>query len=344
MEKRADAVTYTCDVPFETGGALCKTCRLLPESPQGRRCSRLVAVSPAMKSLLQRAATVATTDASVVMRGESGSGKEVVARALHANSPRRLKPFLAVNCAALPAELLESEFFGHARGAFTGAQTARKGLFEAANGGTLFLDEIAEMPLAMQAKLLRALQDGEIRRVGESQPVHVDVRIICATHQDLRECVRERRFREDLYFRLKIFTIVVPPLRERQADIPVMANMFLVQEGHEGGFTPAARAALVKYPWPGNVRELQNAVKHGAVLSRGEPVDVVHLPEELSAPLAAPLPEPSAGVLLTLEEAERRHVLRVLEACHGQQSDAARVLGIGRTTLWRKLKGFGFDA
>ncbi len=341
MEKQS---AYTCESPFETGGGLCRACRLLPESPQGRRCNRLVAASPAMRSLLQRAATVAGTDASVVMRGESGSGKEVVARALHANSPRRLKPFVAVNCAALPAELMESEFFGHARGAFTGAQAARKGLFETANGGTLFLDEIAEMPLVMQAKLLRALQDGEIRRVGESQPVHVDVRIICATHQSLQQCVRERRFREDLYFRLKIFTLVVPPLRERPEDIPLLARMFLAQESHPRDFMPSALAALVKYPWPGNVRELQNAVKHGAVLSKGAAVELAHLPDELALPVAPPLSELESGALVTLEEAERRHVLRVLEACHGQQGDAARVLGIGRTTLWRKLKGYGLDA
>ncbi len=342
VEQAQPAVPYSCETPFERGGGLCKTCRMLPESPQGRRCNRLVARSEAMQALLARAATVANTDASVVMRGESGSGKEVVARALHANSPRRTKPFLAVNCAALPGELLESELFGHARGAFTGAQTARKGLFEAADGGTLFLDEIAEMPLALQAKLLRALQDGEIRRVGESQPVHVDVRILCATHQNLQQCVREKRFREDLYFRLKVFTLVVPPLRERLEDIPPLAAMFLGQEGHPGRFTPKAMAALQKYPWPGNVRELQNAVKHGAVLSLGKDVDLADLPEELTGPVLLPPPE-SDGALLTLDEAERRHILRVLEACGGQQQDAARVLGIGRTTLWRKLKGYGLD-
>jgi two-component system response regulator HydG len=286
---------------------------------------------------------VANTDAAVVFRGESGSGKEVVARALHANSPRRGKPFLAVNCAALPGELLESELFGHTRGAFTGAQNARKGLFETADGGTLFLDEIAEMPLSLQAKLLRALQDGEIRRVGESEAIHVDVRVVCASHQNLLQCVREKRFREDLYFRLKVFTLVVPPLRERTEDIPVLAGMFLQQEHAGTTFTPRALAALVKYPWPGNVRELQNAVKHGAVLAQGEPVDLEHLPEELSQPTLLPAPEDD-GSLLTLAQAEKRHILRVLEACGGQQLDAARVLGIGRTTLWRKLKTFGLDA
>lgn len=295
-----------------------------------------------MKELLRRAAKVANTDASVVLRGESGSGKEVVARALHANSARKLKPFLAVNCAALPGELLESELFGHAKGAFTGAQNARKGLFETADGGTLFLDEIAEMPLSLQAKLLRALQDGEIRRVGESEALHVDVRVVCATHQNLLQCVREKRFREDLYFRLKVFTLVVPPLRERTEDIPILASMFLEQERPDSLFSPRAMAALVKYPWPGNVRELQNAVKHGAVLAMSDTVELEDLPEELLSPALPPLPSDS-GALLTLAEAERRHILRVLEACGGQQLDAARVLGIGRTTLWRKLKLYGLE-
>ncbi len=334
---------FSCETPFERGGGLCKACRLLPETPNGRKCNRMVARSAAMKVLLRKAAIVANTDASVVMRGESGSGKEVVARALHANSNRRGKGFLAVNCAALAPELLESELFGHTKGAFTGAQSARKGLFETADGGTLFLDEIAEMPLPLQAKLLRVLQDGEIRRVGESEAVNVDVRVVCATHQNLQQCVRERRFREDLYFRLKVFTLVVPPLRERLEDIPVLATMFLEQERPGAKFVPRAIAALLKYPWPGNVRELQNAVKHGAVLSQGNPVDLEHLPEELLQPVLMPAPEDD-GSLQTLEEAERRHIMRVLEACGGQQLDAARVLNIGRTTLWRKLKTYGLDA
>jgi two-component system response regulator HydG len=335
----------TCAEPFEVGGRLCRVCRQDPVGAQGRRCSRMVVQSPAMKQVLEKAATVANTDASVVIRGESGSGKEVLARALHANSTRKRKPFVAVNCAALPAELLESELFGHARGAFTGAVQARRGLFETANEGTLLLDEIAEMPLALQAKLLRVLQDGEVRRVGESQPVHVDVRVICATHQNLTEAVRARSFREDLYYRLKVFTLVVPPLRERKEDIPLLAQMFLVQERHAtGAFSRAALAALCGYSWPGNVRELANAVKHGAVLSKGEDVELKHLPEELlgnseslSAVSAAP------GALETLAETEKRHVLRVFEACHQQQQESARVLGIGRTTLWRKLKDYGVE-
>ncbi len=342
-ELRDPQCTYNCETPFERGGGLCRSCRLLPLTPVGRKCNRLVARSAVMQALLTKASAIANTDASVVLLGESGSGKEVVARALHANSARNLKPFVAINCAAIPAELLESELFGHARGAFTGAHMARRGLFESADGGTLFLDEIAEMPLPLQAKLLRTLQDGEIRRVGESKPIHVDVRILCATHQDLQRCVRERAFREDLYFRLKVFTLLVPPLRERSEDIEPLTDMFREQQGHGGRFTAKAMAAIKKYTWPGNVRELLNAVKHGVVLSKGNNIDVGDLPDDLLQPPRL-TPRDRNDDMTTLVEAERRHVLRVLEACGGQQQDAARVLGIGRTTLWRKLKGYGIDA
>lgn len=343
----------TCEAPFESGGQLCKLCRGRQLVGGARFCSRLVVKSPQMQALLPKMATVANTDASVVIRGESGSGKEVIARAIHANSERRTKPFVAVNCAALPSELLESELFGHARGAFTGANTARKGLFETADGGTLFLDEIAEMPLALQAKLLRALQDGEIRRVGESQPFQVDVRLLCATHQHLQNAVRDGRFREDLYFRLKVFTLVVPPLRERKEDIPVLATMFLEHEHHATcRISPRALKALLAYPWPGNVRELSNAIKHGAVLSMGADLEVEHLPEELSsssvplpvpptAPLAALTVATPVAVLETLAQVEQRHITDVLRACGGKSSDAAKILGIGRTTLWRKMKEYG---
>ncbi|MBL8921373.1 MAG: sigma-54-dependent Fis family transcriptional regulator [Myxococcaceae bacterium] len=338
----------SCETPFESGGQLCRVCRGNKPIGGARFCSRLVVKSAPMQALLPRMATVANTDASVVLRGESGSGKEVIARAIHANSARRAKPFVAVNCAALPSELLESELFGHARGAFTGANSARKGLFETADGGTLFLDEIAEMPLALQAKLLRALQDGEIRRVGESQPFQVDVRLLCATHQHLQTSVQEGRFREDLYFRLKVFTLVVPPLRERREDIPLLADIFLELENHATRrITPLAMKALLAYQWPGNVRELANAMKHGAVLSGQSDVDLEHLPEELAermpsvAPIRAPALSSSPALLESLAQVERRHITDVLRACGGKSSDAARVLGIGRTTLWRKMKEYG---
>jgi two-component system response regulator HydG len=332
--------SVTCERPGE-GRKLCRFCSVIEPLGGGRLCTP-VAGSQVMRDLTQRAASVATSDSAVIITGESGSGKEVLARALHANSPRRKAPFLAVNVAALPAELLESELFGHVRGAFTGATTSTRGLFEAASGGTLFLDEIAEMPAALQAKLLRVLQDGEVRRVGDTRPFSVDVRILCATHRDLRRAVAEGRFREDLYYRLNVFSLEVPPLRERTEDILPLAEMFLRQEKHSTGrFTGPAEQLLRAHPWPGNVRELSNAVKHGAVLSRGRDVDVDHLPRSLSEPVQA---REAPGGLGTLAEMERRHILRVLQACGGRQGEAAKTLGIGRTTLWRKMHDHGIDA
>ena len=328
----------TCENPFERG-ALCKLCSASDPVAGMRFCSRVVAGSAAMRTLIERASAVARTDASVVLLGESGSGKEVLARAIHANGPRRKAAFLAVNVAALPSELLESELFGHARGAFTGATHSTHGLFQAASGGTLFLDEIAEMPLPLQAKLLRVLQDGEVRRVGETRTFSVDTRIFCATHRDLRKAVAEGRFREDLYYRLKVFTLEVPPLRRRPEDILPLGEMFLRQEKHPTGrFTEAAERALLAYSWPGNVRELLNAAKHGAVFSEGDDVDIPHLPSDLLDRRAR-----GDDALRPLAEVEREHILRVLQLCGGRQAEAARVLGIGRTTLWRKLQEYGLD-
>jgi two-component system response regulator HydG len=326
-----------CDAPFSRAPRLCPVCRLAPDVGGLRRCSRVVAESAAMRALLTRAAPIAAAGAApVILRGETGSGKEVVARTLHANSPRRGRPFVAINVAALPAELLESELFGHVKGAFTGAVASKAGLFEAADGGTLFLDEIAEMPAALQAKLLRALQDGELRRVGDTRAFAVDVRILCATHRDLADAVERRAFREDLYYRLKVFTLEVPPLRERRADILPLARLFAARHGAATPrFTPAACAALEGWRWPGNVRELENAVQHGVVLAGGGDIDVAHLPDELRERRPA---RPRARPLRTLAEAERDHILEVLEACGGNQIRAAEVLGIGRTTLWRKLR------
>ncbi len=329
-----------CQTPFESGPRLCSVCRLSPVVPGLRRCSRMIAESPPMRALMLRAAPIAAADAPVVVLGESGTGKEVLARALHANSPRRARPFVAVNVAALPAELLESELFGHVRGAFSGAVAQKRGLIEAAAGGTLFLDEIAEMPLALQAKLLRALQDGEVRRVGDTEAFSVDVRIVCATHRDLLDRIDRGQFREDLYYRLKVFALTVPPLRERTADVLPLARLFLENDGYPGGVTAGAARALERYPWPGNVRELANAVKHGAALAQGRDIAVADLPDEVTAP---PRPRGARATLRTLAEVEREHVLRVLTACGGRQVDAARVLGIGRNTLWRKLRGFGID-
>ncbi len=297
-----------------------------------------------MQDLLKRVARFAPSEAPVVVLGETGTGKEVISRVLHANGPRADRRFVAVNVAALPGELLETELFGHGKGAFTGAGSARQGLFEEADGGTLFLDEIAEMPLALQAKLLRALQDGEVRRVGESRAFAVDARIVCATHRDLGERVRQGLFREDLYFRLKVLTLSVPPLRERREDILPLARRFLLAEKrHDLAFSREAEARLLAHRWPGNVRELENVVKHGAALADGAEIAPRDLPDEVGAPesRAASSPQGAAHVMRSLAEVEREHIERVLEACEGSQVEAARVLGIARNTLWRKLRGYG---
>lgn len=331
-----------CRIPFEKGTVVCAHCRMQTESSGILRCRRVVAESPAMISTLRKAATIASADASVILCGESGTGKEVLARLLHANSPRAAQPFIAVNVTAIPEHLLESEIFGHARGAFTGATSMRKGLFEAANGGTLFLDEIAEMPLSLQPKLLRVLQDGEVRRVGDSAAFHVDVRLICASHQNLAAAVEAGRFRADLYYRLKVFTLTVPPLRERGEDILPLARHLLERENNAVGLTAAADAALLRWRWPGNVRELVNAMKHGAVLARGEAVGVEDLPEDVQGGLRDE-GEDLPMRLGTLAQVEREHILRVLRATGGHHVEASRVLGIGRTTLWRKLREYGID-
>jgi two-component system response regulator HydG len=325
---------------------LCSVCGLVPLVRRVNGATAVVAESPAMQAVLRRVARFAASDAPVAVFGETGTGKEVMARVLHANSPRAKQPFVPVNVAALPAELLESELFGHGKGAFTGATAARRGLFEAADKGTLFLDEVGEMPLPLQAKLLRALQDGEIRRVGEAQPFAVSVRIVCATHRDLAERVRAGAFREDLFYRVKVLSVQVPPLRERRDDLLPLARRLLGEERPElRGFTPAAQTLLLSYGWPGNVRELQNAIKHGAALATSAEVDAEDLPEELSRKpreaIGSPPPAASpsdSSIFRSLAEVEREHIVRVLEACGGSQAEAARVLGVARNTLWRKLR------
>ncbi len=327
----------------------CEACGLIPVAPRLTGATELVAESAAMQAVLRRVARFAASDAPVAVLGETGTGKEVIARVLHANSSRASAPFVPVNVAALPAELLESELFGHGKGAFTGATAARRGLFEAANNGTLFLDEVAELPLPLQAKLLRALQDGEIRRVGENQAFAANARIVCATHRDLAERVREGSFRQDLFYRLKVLSVYVPALRERTDDILPIAYHLLAEERADlHGFTKAASARLLEYPWPGNVRELQNAVKHGAALATGPHIDEADLPEELLAPQSTSAPDATTTraasvVLRPLADVERDHILRVLDACDGSQVDAARVLGIARNTLWRKLREYRGD-
>jgi two-component system response regulator HydG len=308
-----------------------------------------------MRDVLRRAIPIAASDAPVVILGETGTGKEVLSRALHASGPRAARPFVAINCGAIPADLIESELFGHARGAFSGAVSEKQGLFEAADGGTLLLDEVAEIPLPLQVKLLRVLQDGESRRVGSNHAARVSVRVLAATHRDIASLLKTGAFREDLYYRLKVFSLRLPPLRDRPEDILPLAHSILVhQPGIATRFSAEARRSLLAYRWPGNIRELSNAMRHAAALARGDCVELEDLPEELgeAAGEAAPLDAPASrsdgvpascgdpGPLESLEEVERRHIVKVIRACSGNQAEAARVLGIARNTLWRKLEAY----
>ncbi len=301
--------------------------------------------SPQMQRLMDQVAQVARTDATVLIEGESGTGKELLARAIHGNSARGEGPFIPVNCAALPENLLESELFGHLRGAFTGAATTRKGLFEEADRGTILLDEVGDTTLAMQVKLLRVLQDGEIRRVGSSTPIRVDVRVLAATNKHLEELMRSGAFREDLFYRLNVVSLRIPPLRERRDDIVDLAHHFLQRSRERLGkpvaeFSREALEALQGHSWPGNVRELENAVERALVLCRRDRIGPEDLPPSLRDRSAA------AGAArgysgLPLREVERGHILATLRECQGNQAKAADLLGIGRNTLWRKLKEYG---
>lgn len=305
----------------------------------------LIAKSATMRRVLVLAERLAQTDAPVLLTGESGSGKERIARHLHARSRRGRGPFIPVNCGALPENLLESELFGHVKGAFTGADREHKGLFEAAAGGTLLLDEVGEIPLSVQVKLLRVLQDREVRRVGSTESRAVNVRIIAATNRNLDAMVRERAFRKDLYYRLKVVSLEVPPLRERKEDILPLAHSF-VRRGcstyHCGPCTLSAQALdrLLAYPWPGNVRELEHAMERAVVLAEGKPkIEENDLPPEILGKGS----EPRGGddELLLLAEVERRHILRILERCGSNRKETAKALGISTNTLWRKLRDYG---
>ena len=308
----------------------------------------IVGRSAAVRELLERLERVAATDATVLITGESGTGKELVAKAIHVASRRNARPFVPVNCAAITETLLESELFGHARGAFTGATRARRGLFEEADGGTLLIDEIGETAPGFQAKLLRALQEGEIRRVGESTSVKVDVRIIAATNQDLRKAIAEKRFREDLFYRLNVVPLRIPPLRERREDVPLLAAHFLHQwvlrSGERKALSADALAALVDHDWPGNVRELQNAIEQAAALTPGETIGEADV--QLEGVRAASAP--GDGRVLTLseavDEAERRAIEAALVRCEHDLARVARELAVSSTTLWRKMKRLGIES
>jgi two-component system, NtrC family, response regulator HydG len=315
-------------------------------APGAEERSGLVVRSEAMHRVLDLALRVAKVDSTALITGESGVGKERIARLIHDESPRSGHPFVGVNCGAVTETLLESELFGHARGAFTGADRDRPGLFEAANGGTLFLDEIGEITPGMQVKLLRALQEKEVRRVGENRSRPVDVRIVAATNRNLADDVAAGKFRQDLFYRLRVIELRVPPLRDRPEDVLPLARVFLAETARRmgrkvTGFTPRAADQLVRHDWPGNVREVQNAVEHAVALCAGNRVDGDDLPEELRS--AMPRPRP-VGRTRPLDDVEREYILAAVEGAGGNRTRAAADLGIGLATLKRKLKLYGARA
>ncbi len=289
---------------------------------------------------------VAPTDSSVLILGESGTGKELIAEAIHLNSHRKTKPFVPINCGALPKDLQESELFGYVKGAFTGANTNKKGLFEEANGGTIFLDELGEMELPMQVKLLRFLQDHKIFRIGDSKPILADVRVICATNKDLKKQIAEKKFREDLYYRVNVISLMLPPLRDRKSDIPVLANYFVQKYCERFGkphraLSQEAMEEMISYDWPGNIRELQNVIERSVILSEGAEIGSDHFPKDLTEPRVN-----VQNILQeqpTLDELEKRYILETLRACNNNKVLTCERLGISTTTLWRKLKQYGVD-
>jgi two-component system response regulator AtoC len=301
---------------------------------------------PAMLRAIQVLRNVAETDVTVLVRGESGTGKELVARAIHRESARREGPFVAVNCAAFTPTLLESELFGHVKGAFTGAVSARKGIFAQADGGTLFLDEVAELPFDLQAKLLRVLQERTFVPVGGTEPVTTDVRVIAATHRALREEVRAGRFREDLMFRLRVVPLFLPPLRQRPLDIELLTRHFMAEVQARStrqvtSITPEAMRALLRHPWPGNVRELHNVVEYAYAVGRSPVLGLEDLPPEMQEP--APVRSERAAALPTVEFGERARVLSALEEADGDIHLAAERLGVSRTTFWRMRRRAGLE-
>ena len=319
----------------------------------------IVGKSPVMLEVYKLVARVAGSTATVLVEGESGTGKELVARAIHTHSPRAGAPFVPVNCTALTESLLESELFGHAKGAFTGAVAAKRGLFEAANGGTMFLDEIGDMGPKMQAQLLRTLQDGEVRPVGGAEAIRVDVRLVCATNKDLDEEVKAGRFREDLYFRINVVTVHLPPLRERREDIPILVAHFLAKLARRerrapAALSPEALKLLTGYTWPGNVRERENAIERAVAVAKGNVVLPSDLPPEvgggagtLAAAVAGAGTATEGGIIAdrpTLAELERRYIQLVLAESAGNKKKAAEKLGIDRRTLYRALERGGDEA
>ena len=319
--------------------------REVAENPP--RFAELLGTSPPMQELFRLLHRVADTLTTVLVTGESGVGKELVARALHQESRRKSGPFVAINCGALPETLLESELFGHVKGAFTDARADRAGVFREANGGTLFLDEVGELPIALQPKLLRVLQERVVRPLGGNREVPVDVRIVCATNVDLEEAVEQGRFREDLFYRLDVVHLEVPPLRARGTDVLLLADTFLQRLSKRDGrpapkLTPDIAARLLAYEWPGNVRELLNLLERVMALSTGELIRVEDLPERVRR--GGPTITPDAaepGTVLPLAEVEKRYILKVLGLLDGNKRKAAEALGLDRSTLYRKLQAYG---
>lgn len=316
--------------------------RNAPAEPHIAHPAQIIGQSAAMQKIFDAIETVAPTDATVLITGESGTGKELVARAIHAGSPRRYHPMVAIHCGALTETLLESELFGHEKGAFTGAQYRKKGKFEIAEGGTAFLDEIGDISLKTQTDLLRVLQEREIVRVGGHQPIKVDFRCVAATNKDLQELIREGKFRPDLFYRLNVFHIVLPPLRERRDDIPLLVDFFVRKYAQQmnkkiARVAPAAMNAIQRYDWPGNVRELENAVERAMVVAR-EPE--VREEDFALQPTTAAAPQFEGK---SLDEIEKSYILRVLEECNYNQTRAAEILDIDRVTLHNKLKKYGWS-
>ena len=310
--------------------------------------SEIISDSPEMEAVKKMILKVARSNSTVLIRGESGTGKEMIARSIHTQSPRAAEMFQAVNCAAINENLLESELFGHEKGSFTGAHAEKKGLFEVADRGTLFLDEIGELDISMQAKLLRALQEREIRRVGGTRPIKIDVRVVCATNRDLRAMVQDGRFRDDLYYRINVLSIDVPPLRERREDIPVLLNFFLKKHMRNTarlvrGFTPEARAVLLEYAWPGNVRQLESAVERAILLCEGDLITVEDLPlevrQEVRPATEGAFKLPPEGI--SFEEFERNLILQAMERTDYNITKAAKLLGLTFRTLQYRLEKFG---
>jgi two-component system response regulator AtoC len=310
----------------------------------------MIGESPPMREVYSMLDRMANTDVTVLITGESGTGKELVAQAVHRRGPRSSGPLVAFNCAAVPEGMLESELFGHVRGAFTDARTGRKGLFTQANGGTIFLDEIGEMPMATQVKLLRALQERKVRPVGADHELPFDARVVSATSRDLESEVAEQRFREDLYYRINVIRIHMPPLRARGNDVLLIAEHFVKRYAERfdkkvAGITPEAAQKLLAYTWPGNVREVQNCVERAVALTQTDTIVLADLPEHIrehkGTHFVLPLENPLE--LLTMEEVEKRYILQVLQAVNGSKTQAATSLGFDRRTLYRKLKGYGVE-